>query len=220
MNEKEPVRWAIIVGVLFASVIIGIFTACSYDSARPVSPGWHHKALASARDAERLVGGFDASERALYKNGIRHILNVRGRVGGYTIGQVIADERQRAQVRANAAGIERQVAVARESSRLDDKATDNLMSVMRLANETLNYQLYHGGKVSGTNCIVQIDADHYEFTSAQDKDIIKETVATMCKGAYVALGGQDQRRIPADGLHIEMVDLAKNSLYSDTLVPR
>jgi hypothetical protein len=46
-----------------------------------------------------MVGGFKGQEAGLYANGIQHILNTHGKVGAFTIHQVIADEGAREDVR-------------------------------------------------------------------------------------------------------------------------
>lgn len=224
MNEKGRTRWwwlALFPVTLL--VLVTIAVKCSQQamqSDRPISAGWHQKAVASARAAERSVGGFNASDRVLYKNGLRHILSAHGKVGAYTIGQVIEDERQRSLVRANAIQARRQIKIVSEEKRLDGKATDQLMGVMRQMNDALGYKLFDGGRIAGTDCAVRIDADHYEYASSQDKALIEKMVFTMCRGSYMALGGTDQRAFPDDGLKVTAINLAGDRVFGDTLVPK
>jgi len=95
--------------VLAAAIVsAALFAACGGgDSSGPTTtrgrnPHWSDKAPASARAAERRVGGFNSGERAAYKKGIRHILNAHQKVGAFTIAQVIDDAERREAARASA----------------------------------------------------------------------------------------------------------------------
>lgn len=59
------------------------------------SKGFDKKAVASISRAETIVGGFSDADRAFYRRGIQHILNVHRKPGSYTIGEVVWDEQSR-----------------------------------------------------------------------------------------------------------------------------
>jgi hypothetical protein len=62
--------------------------------------GWDTKATTNERAASRKVGGFSESQRVAYHQGLQHLYNTHQRVGGYTIRQVVAQERTREAYRA------------------------------------------------------------------------------------------------------------------------
>ncbi|HZO94194.1 MAG TPA: superinfection immunity protein [Candidatus Baltobacteraceae bacterium] len=56
---------------------------------------WNAKATVDVRSAARAVGGFSAAQQGLYERGVSEIERRHGRVGAYTIRQVIGQERLR-----------------------------------------------------------------------------------------------------------------------------
>lgn len=67
----------------------------STPTPRPRSNHWGDRATLSVRDAERRVGGFDANDRAQYRRGVQHIINLHERIGAFTIAQVVDQEESR-----------------------------------------------------------------------------------------------------------------------------
>ena len=57
--------------------------------------GWNTKATPNERAASTAVGGFNALNAHLYHEGLQHLYHTHQRVGGFTIGQVVEQERMR-----------------------------------------------------------------------------------------------------------------------------
>jgi len=115
-TEIEGVRMHRVICAIVALAIVGCSgSATSTSTVR--SSRWNDKALPSARNAERHVGGFTAAQRAAYKKGVQHIINRHQKVGSFTIAQVV--DQQTAREEAREAAIqrdrERKAAVAREA---------------------------------------------------------------------------------------------------------
>ncbi len=64
--------------------------------------GWDAKATASERAASAAVGGFDATQRVLYHQGLEHLYHTHQRIGSFTIRQVVNQERAREAARRGA----------------------------------------------------------------------------------------------------------------------
>lgn len=181
-----------------------------------VSNHWHDKAVPNEQAASQRVGGFSAVDAKLYHQGLQHIQNSHERIGAFTIGQVIDQERGREEGRAAA----RQQQATRDAQarerRLDSIATTNLTSTLKLGN-SVGPALYRAGVIEGDTCSVKIDGDYFENDSEQDKSIIRQTIVSACSASYTELGGNDSRSLPESGLRIRVYNLADDAVYSDLL---
>jgi|SRR5947209_3303312 len=95
---------------LLAIPLVAALVACASGA------GWSGKALANEGTASARVGGFSDADKHLYHRGLQHIGNVHQRVGAFTIGQVVDQEREREAQRAKVteeARIKREAATAR-----------------------------------------------------------------------------------------------------------
>jgi hypothetical protein len=63
--------------------------------------GWSHKAVSNESEASKIVGDFSTDDQALYHRGLLHVANRHEKLGTLTIGQVVDQERARAQQRAD-----------------------------------------------------------------------------------------------------------------------
>jgi len=109
--------------LLFTIVVIAFGAHEITESARHVSAAFNTRATLNERAASQRVGGFDNDTQRLYHQGVQHIVNKHQRVGSFTIGQVIDQERGREQQRSEAAARQqeraRQIAADNEQRRKD-----------------------------------------------------------------------------------------------------
>jgi hypothetical protein len=70
---------------------------CSDSAAPPKQrgPHWSNKATLSTQSADRSVGGFNSEERRAYRTGVQHVLNQHGKIGTFTIAQIVDQQRGR-----------------------------------------------------------------------------------------------------------------------------
>jgi hypothetical protein len=127
-------------------------TGSEHRSTPRSNPGWTHKAVASEREAGRLVGGWDDATKIQYRKGLLHIQNAHQKIGTFTIGEVIDQERSREQDRATLASLQREAAKARaraaEEARYQRGTPDCLIfDNNSLHTETGQYTWYIDGKV-------------------------------------------------------------------------
>lgn len=72
-------------------------TGCA---ARAASPHWNDKATLDEARASSIVGGFSAEDGRLYHQGLQHLVNAHEKIGGFTIRQVVDQEKAREGERA------------------------------------------------------------------------------------------------------------------------
>ena len=113
----------------YVFLLIGL-TACTAGTANNASA---NKAVASEQRASALSGGFSDDERRLYHAGLQHIYNAHQRLGSFTIAQVIDQEREREQQRAEAS--QRQRDAAQERAKRAEEARQAAVEAHRRAEE-------------------------------------------------------------------------------------
>jgi hypothetical protein len=110
-----------LIGIIFViGMIISAFSGGSHDSGsvavRHTEGGYIHKAVASESKAAQIANMSD-DDRAIYHKGLQHIYNQHGKLGSFTIGQVIDQERSREKARKDIASqAEEQRKAAREAA--------------------------------------------------------------------------------------------------------
>jgi hypothetical protein len=122
-------------------------------TSRHSSGGWDHKAVASESQAGKLIGGWpDNVTRKQYHQGLLHIQNQHQKIGSFTIGEVVDQERSREQDRATLANLQREAAKAKaeaaEEARYQRGTPDCLVLVKNsLHTESGEYTWYINGKI-------------------------------------------------------------------------
>lgn len=94
---------AILASLFMAMNSAGSSSGADIQSASNVSSeslGMNHKAVTSVRLASKLAGGFSAGQSDLYRRGLAHIHNTHGRIGSYTIADVITAQQERDDMKA------------------------------------------------------------------------------------------------------------------------
>lgn len=85
------------------------------------SPHWNDKAVLSERVASDKVGGFTEDDTHAYRLGIQHIINTHGRIGAFTIRQVVDQEKARESAQAQAQAALRAAAYERQQREQEEQ---------------------------------------------------------------------------------------------------
>lgn len=131
---------AVCVGVFFVAAVIAGITGASHGA-----DGRDHKAVADEHQASQLSGGFSQSDAALYHRGLQHIANVHGKIGAFTIGQVIDQERAREHP-------------AQDGKQLCVALHDRLSKVEGIGELVASYQCRRNDSVAHVNFTIRDDA--------------------------------------------------------------
>lgn len=81
------------------------------------SKGWGTKATLNERAASDRVGGFSPNDARLYHIGVQHVINKHQRIGRFTIGQIVDEERSRETQRSEIAQKARNAQLERAEKR-------------------------------------------------------------------------------------------------------
>ncbi|MDB5072873.1 MAG: hypothetical protein JWM87_3984 [Candidatus Eremiobacteraeota bacterium] len=146
----------IVIGMISSALNGGGGSGGNHDTAavRHTNGGWDHKAVTSERQAGKLIGGWpDNLTRKQYHQGLLHIRNEHQKIGSFTIGQVVDQERSREQDRATFAKQQREAAKARaqtvEEARYQRGTPDCLvMDKSSLHTESGEYTWYINGRIT------------------------------------------------------------------------
>lgn len=162
-----------IIAVVILLAIIGSCSSRYSDSSsgavsssdQPASrnSAWSHKAVNSAPQAARIVGGFSSDDWNRYGKGIAHIANQRQKLGSFSIAQVVDQEKAREDARAEAL---REQKAAEEAHMFHGSPDCLVLDRRTLHNESGDYVWYVAGKVKNT-CdrdfsYVQVEVGFYD----------------------------------------------------------
>lgn len=204
-------------------LLIGIF-ATTFNTQKPENKSLNNKASNNFTVVFQK-SHLDAHQENIYVRGIKNLQLHHTKISNFTVGQVISIEenkennealyrKTKSEQIAKDNLIKAQKAQELENQRMDNISVENLGSAVELANETLGARMYTAYAISSEDCKLTINADFYENATEQDKEIIRRTVSKMCIGSYQLVGGH-QRKLPQNGLNIDLVDLNGTSLYHD-----
>ena len=135
---------------------------------------WSDKATLSTRVAERSVGGFNEEERSAYKRGLQHVLNQHGKIGSFTIAEIVSGQEAR-DVKRLADRI-RERARAAEAARQRDEARDRERQRIAAAREraaaAAAYERdHHDYCADALNSEKVASSDAYSYTGASGTQV-------------------------------------------------
>lgn len=167
------------------------------------SDGWQTKATLSANDAAARIGAMGMDDRRLYVQGVQHILNQHQRIGSFTIGQVVDQERNREQARADVS-----------EHQYDAQRTAALVSIGNKANAAAGVKVWRQVGMNGTHCSLTIDGDFSEAALGQEQRRLGQLSEMMCAEGYAAAPGGR----PAGGLEVVMQDLSGKTIFQSRIL--
>jgi hypothetical protein len=180
-------------------------SATAYSTA---NPGMDRRAVPSVAGAERIAGGFSEQQRNQYKRGIEHLANNHRGAGEFTINQIIWDENNREQARAQqrqelADDQKREAAASAGSGEKADM--DGIVSLGSQSQEFAN--MVRGYTIDANRVTFQLDADYWNPMSDQDKTMFKRTMYNAWALTYKRHVGDDQHPIlDIDDLNGSQID--------------
>lgn len=200
--DGVPVKRALLV----AALLLGGPIACGSDA-------WQTKATLNMDVAVQRIGDMSVEDRRLYAQGVQHILHQHQRIGSFTIGQVVDQERSRSQARADA---KKQVV----EHQYDAQRTNYLRNSLPDVEGPTDVWL--GGAIDGNTCSLRVNADNYNDKSDQDKRMLEGYAREQCTKAYQGTslpGNAHPWKLPKDGLDIEWFDLTDLPIHADRVMP-